>query len=105
MTDERTALVTGGARGIGRSIAEHLADDGWNVVVTYNTGFEEAKELRRTHGVEIRQLDLADRSKSLAFARQILDEFSLDALVNNAGSSKKNNLRDFRLMHGIGPSR
>lgn len=95
MTSERTALVTGGARGIGRSIAEHLAQSGWKVVATYNTGFDEAKELRRTHGVEIRQLDLTDRSRSLDFARQIRDEFSLDALVNNAGILEKESFEDF----------
>lgn len=89
MTDEKTVLVTGGARGIGRSIAERLAESGWTVVATYNTGLEEAKELARTHGVEIRQLDLADRSRTLDFARGIHDEFPFDALVNNAGILEK----------------
>lgn len=89
MADESTALVTGGARGIGRAIAERLAESGWKVVATYNTGLDEAKELARTHGVEIRPLDLADRSGSLDFARQVCDEFALDALVNNAGVLEK----------------
>ena len=85
MTDKGTVLITGGARGIGRAIAERLAESGWAVVVTYNTGHNEAKELARTHGVDIRQLNLADRSKTLNFARRVNDEFSLNALVNNAG--------------------
>jgi NAD(P)-dependent dehydrogenase (short-subunit alcohol dehydrogenase family) len=89
MTNERAVLVTGGARGIGRAIAEHLAESGWKVVATYNTGLKEAVELRRTHGVEIRQLDMTDRSRSLDFARQIRSEFSFDALVNNAGILEK----------------
>lgn len=89
MTGEGTVLVTGGARGIGRSIAEHLAGMGWKVVVTYNTGLEEAQEFRRSHGVEVRHLDLTDRSRSLDVVRQIRDEFSLDALVNNAGILEK----------------
>lgn len=97
MARENTALVTGGARGIGRSIAERLADSGWNVVATYNTGLDDAKELARTHGVEIRQLDLADRSKSLDFARQIRDEFSFGALVNNAGILEKQSFEEFTL--------
>ncbi|MCP9002108.1 SDR family oxidoreductase [Pseudarthrobacter sp. RMG13] len=97
MTSERTALVTGGARGIGRSIAEKLAESGWKVVATYNTGLEDAKELARTHGVEIRQLDLTDRSKTLDFARRIHDEFSFGALVNNAGILEKQSFEEFRL--------
>jgi NAD(P)-dependent dehydrogenase (short-subunit alcohol dehydrogenase family) len=97
MTSQRTALVTGGARGIGRSIATHLAESGWKVVVTYNTGHDEAKELGRSHGVEVRQLDLADRSRSLDFARQIRDEFPFDALVNNAGILDKEPFGDITL--------
>lgn len=97
MTAERTALVTGGARGIGRAIAERLADSGWKVVATYNTGMDEAKELARTHGVEIRQLDLADRSRTLDFARRIRDEFSFDGLVNNAGILEKVSFEELSL--------
>lgn len=83
--DSKWALVTGGSRGIGRAIAEKLSSDGWQVVATYNTGVEEAQELKRTHGVEVRQVDLSDRAKSLDFAHQIVDEFEFAALVNNAG--------------------
>jgi 3-oxoacyl-[acyl-carrier protein] reductase len=97
MTDKGTVLVTGGARGIGRAIAERLAENGWAVVVTYNTGHNEALELARTHGVDIRQIDLADRSKSLDFARQVRDEFSFDALVNNAGVLEKQSFEEIAL--------
>jgi 3-oxoacyl-[acyl-carrier protein] reductase len=97
MTDKGTVLVTGGARGIGRAIAERLAENGWAVVVTYNTGHNEALELARTHGVDIRQIDLADRSKSLDFARQVRDEFSFGALVNNAGVLEKQSFEEIAL--------
>lgn len=85
MTQERVVLVTGGSRGIGKSIAERLANSGWQVIATYKTGAEEAQELKRTHGVEIRQIDLSDRQKSVDFAQQIRDEYAFTALVNNAG--------------------
>jgi NAD(P)-dependent dehydrogenase (short-subunit alcohol dehydrogenase family) len=85
MTDERAVLVTGGARGIGRAIAEHLAEKGWKVIATFNTGHDEAMDLARRHGVAVRQLDMTDRSATLAFARQIRTEFAVEALVNNAG--------------------
>ncbi|WP_172411800.1 SDR family NAD(P)-dependent oxidoreductase [Arthrobacter globiformis] len=97
MTAERTVLVTGGARGIGRAIAERLAEGGWKVVATYNTGFDQARELARTHGVEIRQVDLADRAESLDFARRISEEFSFGGLVNNAGILEKEPLGEMTL--------
>jgi NAD(P)-dependent dehydrogenase (short-subunit alcohol dehydrogenase family) len=97
MTSERTVLVTGGARGIGRSIAEHLSGIGWKVVVTYNGGLDEAGELKRSHGVEVRQLDLTDRSRTLDFSRQIRDEFPFDALVNNAGILEKESFEESTL--------
>lgn len=97
MTAERTVLVTGGARGIGRAIAERLAEGGWKVVATYNTGLDQARELARTHGVEIRQVDLADRAESLDFARRISEEFSFGGLVNNAGILEKEPLGEMTL--------
>jgi NAD(P)-dependent dehydrogenase (short-subunit alcohol dehydrogenase family) len=97
MTGKGTVLVTGGARGIGRAIAERLSESGWTVVATYNTGLDEAKELARSHGVEIRQLDLADRSRIFDFARGIRDEFSLGALVNNAGILEKQPFEEMSL--------
>lgn len=97
MTNERLVLVTGGARGIGRSIAEHLAENGWKVIATFNTGHDEAMELTRTHGVEVRQIDMTDRSALLDFARRIRTEFPFDALVNNAGILEKERFEEFTL--------
>ncbi|RNL52074.1 SDR family NAD(P)-dependent oxidoreductase [Arthrobacter oryzae] len=97
MTNEPAVLVTGGARGIGRAIAEHLAERGWKVIATYNTGLDEAMELRRSHGVEVRHVDMTDRSTSWDFARQIRTEFSFDALVNNAGILEKEGFEEFTL--------
>lgn len=94
MNGDRTVLVTGGARGIGRSIAENLAGVGWNVVATFHTSLDEARELSRTHGVEVRQVDLTNRARSLDFARRIRDEFAFDALVNNAGVLMKESIEE-----------
>lgn len=92
-----TVLVTGGARGIGRAITEHLSDLGWNVVATFHTALDEARELSRRHGVEVRQVDLTDRAGFLAFARRIRDEFSFNALVNNAGILIKESIEEHNM--------
>jgi 3-oxoacyl-[acyl-carrier protein] reductase len=85
MAGERTALVTGGARGIGRAIAERLAEEGWKVIATYLTGADEAEELARNHDVQIRQVDLSNRAETKDFAQRVCEAFPLTALVNNAG--------------------
>ncbi|MHA7209603.1 SDR family NAD(P)-dependent oxidoreductase [Arthrobacter sp. MDT1-65] len=89
MTSQRTVLITGAARGIGRAIAEHLVERDWRVVATYNTSRDEATVLQRTHGVVIRHLDLTDRAGLQSFARLVREEFPFDALVNNAGVLEK----------------
>jgi pteridine reductase len=46
-TMHKTALITGGAKRIGKAIALHLAEAGWNVAIHYNRSDESAKELAR----------------------------------------------------------
>ena len=83
-TEKRVALVTGGAKRVGRAIVETLAAAGFTVVFTYNSSEAEAAELaRRVKGQAIR----ADLSDPLAATRTIRDAFQhprLDVLVNNA---------------------
>jgi 3-oxoacyl-[acyl-carrier protein] reductase len=74
-----TALITGGARGIGRAVVERLARDGWNVAFTYVTS------TNLPDGLAL-QGDVRDASRNAAIVDEVLAKFgSLDALVNNAG--------------------
>lgn len=87
----KVALVTGGSRGIGAAIAERLAQEGANVVITYMTTEEKATRLvarirhAGTHSLAI-QADSADPIAVKAAVEATVKEFGgIDILVNNAG--------------------
>jgi hypothetical protein len=84
----KTALVTGGSRGIGRAVAEVLAAEGCNLHLASRTeaDLERARdELNAAHGaqVTIHALDLSDGD---AARRLAADTAGIDILVNNAGA-------------------
>ncbi|GAA0421059.1 beta-ketoacyl-ACP reductase [Acrocarpospora corrugata] len=88
----RVALVTGGSRGIGRAVAEKLADSGYAIVVNYSTSSAEAADVvkalaPRTRAIAI-QADVSDAAAVHAMAEQVNAEFGrVDVLVNNAGQT------------------
>jgi len=87
----RTALVTGGSRGIGRAIAVALAEEGADVAVNYVSSESSAKQVvERIHRVGrkaiLAQADVADFPDTYRMAQDVLKEFGhLDILINNAG--------------------
>src|SRR5713101_6491346 len=87
----RTALVTGGSRGIGRAIALALAEEGADVVVNYVASEKAAREVAeaiKTMGRRalIAQADVGDYPDTFRMAQEVLREFGhVDILVNNAG--------------------
>ncbi|MEX3929463.1 SDR family NAD(P)-dependent oxidoreductase [Paraburkholderia sp. BR10936] len=88
---KKTALVTGGSRGIGAAIAKRLAADGARVVITYVRGADAAalvvKEIESAGGEAIAiQADAADAKAVTAAVERTVSTFGqLDILVNNAG--------------------
>lgn len=87
----RTALVTGGSRGIGAAIALRLAQEGADVALTYVRDEQGAREIVRKiesagrRGIALRA-DAADPAAVTAVVGRAADELGrLDILVNNAG--------------------
>ncbi len=88
--DERVALITGAARGIGRAIAVALAKEKWRVVVNYRGNADAAGDALRLvksvggDGIVV-QADVADAADRARLVEQTLGAFSrIDLLVNNA---------------------
>lgn len=92
----RTALVTGGSRGIGRAIVEALATAGARVAFTYRSSSSEAEALVDTlTGRGSEMLAIQSDAASLEEAQEVVDKVMsawerLDILVNNAGITRDN---------------
>ncbi len=93
---EKTALVTGGSRGIGRAIAIKLASLGSDILFSYSSNEEKAKEVQlEIENMGRRVLAIkADVSKLNDVERMIQEGMNyftkIDILVNNAGITKDN---------------
>lgn len=87
----RTALVTGGSRGIGRAIAVRLAQEGCDVAIVYAGNEQAARQTAQMveeHGRRSLCLrcDVSDPEQSRKAVEQVLEAFGkIDILVNNAG--------------------
>lgn len=89
---DKTVLVTGGSKGIGRACVEAFAEQGANVIVNYahdENGAKEAADAASKHGVQtlIVQADITKQAEVDAMFAKIKAKFSsLDVVVNNAGT-------------------
>ena len=99
----KTALITGGSRGIGAAIAKHLASDGAKVVITYTKGGDAAASVVK--GIEgaggkamAIQADATDPGAVNAAVEKTVATFGqLDVLVNNAGTAIPKRFEDATL--------
>jgi 3-oxoacyl-[acyl-carrier protein] reductase len=81
----KTAIVTGGSRGIGKAIALELGRAGASVLVGYRSGSEEAESVAGEIGGQAVQADVSDPEQ----AKRLIEEAGeLDILVNNAGLTR-----------------
>ncbi|HEV8620671.1 MAG TPA: SDR family oxidoreductase [Nitrospiraceae bacterium] len=97
---ERVALITGGAKGIGRGIALDLAAQQWSVAICYRTSEAEAQKTalaitqRGGHALTMR-CDVSDPTASKDLVAQVEQRWGrIDALINSAGPYHRVNLFD-----------
>ncbi|MCF6237488.1 MAG: 3-oxoacyl-[acyl-carrier-protein] reductase [Candidatus Marinimicrobia bacterium] len=87
----RTALVTGGTRGIGRGVCELLKDRGYHVVAGYGGDSKKAGEFTDATGIPAYQWDVSDFDACQKAVSQITDDHgTITVLVNNAGITRDN---------------
>jgi 3-oxoacyl-[acyl-carrier protein] reductase len=103
----KTVLITGGSRGIGRVTAMRLLMDGWSVAITYSSSKDAAEsfvaEAQATLDHDAPRVaayhgDVRDDARNHSIVAEVLERFgSIDALVNNAG------IRRDALMYNMPP--
>lgn len=94
MSKNKTALVTGGARGIGAAICRELANMGYNLAINYNSSCELAQslktELSQITDVSVYQADVSDSAQVAEMFKSIEQDLGgVDVLVNNAGIAEQ----------------
>ncbi len=92
----KTVLVTGGSRGIGKSIVQKFADNGYNVILNYSKSEEAAYKLsEKYNNVKIFKADISNKKQVQEMIDYATSEFKkIDILINNAGISSTGLLQD-----------
>jgi len=96
LLENKTVLITGASRGIGKGIATVFAEHGANVVFTYSSSLDAANALEielQALGVQAKgyQSNAADFEQAQELVENVLADFStIDVLINNAGITKDN---------------
>ena len=90
----KTAIITGASRGIGRNIAKSLAKLGINVIANYNKSEKQAKELqeelkKENINIDIFKADVSKREEAKEMIKFVQKKYNkIDILINNAGISE-----------------
>jgi len=89
MFSDKTAIVTGGSRGIGRAIVQALAREGARVVFTYAQNQASADEVANGDTIVAIQGDVSNFEQAKNLVKQVKERFGrVDILVNNAGITR-----------------
>jgi len=98
--DGKTAIVTGGGRGLGEQMAHALAESGANIVICsrkLDACEKVAKEIHEKYGVQTLALpcNISDKKQIEEVVQKVVEQFqSIDLLVNNSGMSWQSSIFD-----------
>jgi acetoacetyl-CoA reductase len=85
----RTALVTGGTRGIGEAVSLALKEAGYTVAASYAGNDEAANAFKEANGIQVFKFDVGDFAACQdAVAKIEAETGAIDVLVNNAGITR-----------------
>lgn len=87
---EKTVLITGASRGIGRECAVSFSKAGYHIAAVYNKNREAAERLREEIGCDIYSCDVSDCAAAEDIAKQAAKRTGrIDVLINNAGIAEQ----------------
>lgn len=93
--NNKTVLITGGARGIGRAISLIFSRNNFNIIINYNNSYNLANDLLKeilSYGfsAEIYKADISDINQVLSMVKYCIAKYNkIDVLVNNAGIAQQ----------------
>ena len=94
----KTAIITGGTRGIGRAVAIKFYELGYNIALVYNNNEENANKFCSafdTDRVLLIKADVSSFDEMQKMGRNVISKFKrVDVLVNNAGISEQKMIND-----------
>lgn len=96
MDENKVALITGAARGIGKEVAKKFAKNGYDVVINYVSSKTDTEKLKKEFedlGVKVLlvKADVSNQEEAEDLVNQTINTFGkIDVLVNNAGITKDN---------------
>src|ERR1700760_3634870 len=80
----KTIFITGASAGLGKATAKLFQSKGWRVIATMRNP-EKETELRTLKNVIILKLDVADASQIDNTVQQVIEQYGVDVVLNNAG--------------------